>query len=106
MIRRMFTRIVLAALLLTGCGSMTSAPIVHQFETNDYKFEYDGEQKRTTIGPGLMRMSRHPGRHRRLAGDALRVGDRDYGTVAHNDKISVVGGKVAVNGQERRASGP
>jgi len=105
MIRRMFTHVVLAALLLTGCGSKSSGPIVYQFETNDYKFEYDGEQKRTTIGPGLMRMSRHP-EDIAVSQGTLWVGNRDYGTVARNDRISVVGGKVAVNGQERRPAAP
>ncbi len=99
------------ALLLTltivagagGCGSRPSGPLVYQFSTNEYHFEYDGDQKRVTIGPGLMRMVRHP-EDIEVSDGKLRVGPRDYGAVAKNDKISVVGGKVTVNGQERTAS--
>jgi hypothetical protein len=110
MIRRSFTRVTLVALLLvvassTGCGPMPSGPIVYPCETNDYKLEYDGEQKRITIGPGLIRMVRYPEDIEVYKGN-LRVGSRDYGAVARNDRISVVGGKVAINGQERRPSNP
>jgi VanZ like family len=110
MFRGIFKRVALAASLLTiatsvGCGSKSAEPIVYQFETNDYKIEYDGEQKRTTIGPGLMRMVRHP-EDIEVSDGELRVGPRNYGAVARHDKISVVGDKVAVNGQERRPSTP
>ena len=103
--RRLALLILSTIATSAGCGSKPSGPTVYQFETNDYKIEYDGEQKRTTIGPGLMRMVRHP-EDIEVSDGELRVGPRDYGTVARHDKISVVGGKVAVNGQERRPSGP
>jgi hypothetical protein len=103
-------RVALAGLVLTGLacakgGSKPPGQVVYQFETNDYKVEYDGEQKRVTIGQGLIRMVRHP-EDIEVSGGTLRVGTRDYGAVAKNDRISVVGGKVAVNGQERQVSSP
>ena len=106
-------RKICAGLLLTlisfaasgGCGSKPPGSGVYQFETNDYKMEYDGQQKRTTIGPGFIRMVRHP-EDIAVTEGVLRVGGRDYGPVAIKDKISVVGGKVAVNGQERKSPAP
>jgi hypothetical protein len=95
-------RAILAGLVLS---SLACSSVVYQFETNDYKFEYDGEQKRVTIGPGLMRMARHP-EDIVVSKGTLWVGDRDYGSVALKDRISVVGGKVTVNGQERKPSSP
>ena len=89
----------------SGCGSNPPGPLIYRFETGDYKFEYDGQQKRITIGDGLMRMVRHP-EDIEVSDGALRVGPRDYGAVAKNDTISVVGGKVAVNGQERQTTAP
>ena len=73
---------------------------VYRFQTADYEVEYDGTPKKTTIGPGLVRMSRHPEDIEILDG-TLRVGGRDYGMVQKKDRISVVAGKVAVNGQVR-----
>jgi hypothetical protein len=110
MVRRMIRHWTLVGSLailsgLAGCGSKTSGPVVYRFQTNDYQFEYDGEQKRTTIGPGLMRMVRYPDDIEVSTG-SLRVGPRDYGAVALKDRISVVGGKVTVNGQERKPSAP
>jgi hypothetical protein len=91
---------LLALAALTGCGPKPSGSTIYQFETNDYKFEYDGEQKRVTLGPGLMRMVRHP-EDIEVSKGTLRVGPRDYGAVELKDRISVVAGKVAVNGRER-----
>ncbi len=88
-----------------GCSSKSPMPVVYRFATNDYKFEFDGDQKRVTIGAGLMRMVRHP--EDILVSDGqLRVGDREYGEVAKNDTIRVVAGKVVVNGQVRPESVP
>jgi VanZ like family len=108
--RGMIKRVVLFGSLLIvgdsiGCDSRPSDSTVLRFEANDYQFEYDGQQKKITIAPGLMRMVRHPENIEVLDG-VLRVGRRDYGAVARKDKISVVAGKVAVNGQERKPLDP
>ena len=104
--RATFAVFLLSALAASaGCDSKTNVPVVYHFETNDYKFEYDGQQKRVTIGAGLMRMLRYP-EDIEVSGGRLRVGPREYGTVKRKDKISVVGGKVAVNGQDRYVVSP
>ena len=106
--RRMVEAVALLASLMllatwAGCRSKPEGSIIYQFQTNDYDVEYDGQQKRTTIGPGLMRMARHP-EDIEISQGTLRVGNRDYGAVARRDKVSVVAGKVAVNGQARTPS--
>jgi hypothetical protein len=107
MMLRIILRFALLGSILTlaGCDSRPSDSTVFRFEANDYQFEYDGQQKKITIAPGLMRMVRHPENIEVLDG-VLRVGRRDYGAVARKDKISVVAGKVAVNGQERKPLDP
>jgi hypothetical protein len=92
-------------LALAGCRAEPEGSRVYQFKTNDYEVEYDGQQKKTTIGPGLMRMSRQP-EDIEISGGTLRVGGRDYGAVARLDKVSVVASKVTVNGQVRTPSTP
>ena len=99
-----------AALLLAflagsgGCGWQADRPVVYQIRTNDYVIEFDGQQKKATIGEGVFLIVRIPEDIRVVEG-ALRVGDREYGAVKLKDRISVVGGKVAINGQERKPSG-
>ena len=101
---------ICAGVLLTilasygGCGSGGDRPVVYQLRTNDYEIEFDGQQKKATIGAGAVLIVRTPEDIRVVEG-LLQVGPRDYGTVQLKDKISVVGGKVAVNGRERSPSG-
>lgn len=100
-----YSRFLWIVLLLVGCDSRPTGSTLFQFATNDYQFECDGQQKRVTIGPGLMRMSRHP-EDIEVSDGTLKVGNRDYGAVARKDQISVIGGKVAVNGQIREPTSP
>ena len=88
-----------------GCGTKPDRSTVYQIKTNDYIVEFDGLQKRATIGTDLLLIARIP-EDIRVAEGTLRVGARDYGSVRRNDKISVVGGKVSVNGEVRTPSGP
>lgn len=107
--RRMTAGIALVGLAVAGlaCSKVGPPPTatVYPFETGDYSFECDGEPKKTIIGTGLMRMSRYP-EDIEVQDGKLRVGRRDYGTVAKKDRISVVEGKVAVNGQVRKPIDP
>ena len=104
------TRGFLAVLLVTflvgsgGCGPKADPRVVYQIKTNDYVVEFDGQQKKATIGLGHVVIIRIP-EDIRVAEGQLSVGKRDYGTTRPGDKISVVGGKVLVNGQERTPSG-
>ena len=109
-IGRMVARVALFAMLAivagaTGCDSKPATPVVYPLESGDYSFEVDGDQKKVTTGTGFVRIVRSP-EDIEVSNGTLRVGPRDYGAVARKDKISVVGGKVAVNGQERRPSTP
>ena len=87
-----------------GCDGPPGSA-VYRFEMNDYQFECDGQQKRVTEGAGLIRIVRHP-ENIEVSDGTLRGGPRDYGAVARKDRISVVAGKVAVNGRERAEVGP
>ena len=100
---RIATLLIPAA--LTGCDSSPPGPPVYQFRTNDYEVEYDGQQKKTTVGVDLVRMVRYPEDIEIVQG-TLRVGPRDYGPVARHDRISVLGHQVSVNGQKREAMKP
>jgi hypothetical protein len=87
-----------------GCGSDVDRPVVYKIQTNDYEVEFDGQQKKATIAVGAFLIVRIP-EDIRVVDGMLQVGPRDYGAVRLKDKISVVGGKVAVNGRERTPSG-
>ena len=99
-------RVILAGLLLAalGCGPRPDRAVVYTIRTNDYEVEFDGQQKRATIGERAFRIVRLP-EDIRVADGMLTVGPRDYGAVQVKDRITVVGGKVAVNGRERTPSG-
>jgi hypothetical protein len=104
------TRGFFAGLLVTllacsgGCGPKADPRVVYQIKTNDYEIEFDGQQKKATIGSGHFVIVRLP-EDIRVSEGQLTVGKRDYGAVRSADKISVVGGKVLVNGQVRTPSG-
>jgi hypothetical protein len=102
--RRICSGLLLIAIAASGgCDSDGSRAAVYQLRTNDYELEFDGLQKRTTDRVGAFRMVRIPEDIEVIEG-RLKVGPRDYGAVQLKDKISVVGRKVAVNGQERTPS--
>ena len=103
--RRLLFGLLVAIAPPIGCGRSPAHSAVYVIRTGDYEVEYDGQQKKTTIGPGFVLMVRDPediliGRGR------LAVGGRDYGEVAAGARILVASGKVAVNGVERRALAP
>jgi hypothetical protein len=101
-VRSIIAGLALAGLSCAPGGGWRSpeGTAVYRFQTADYEVEYDGTQKKTTIGPGLVRMSRHP-EDIVISEGTLRVGGRDYGAVEKKDRVSVVAGKVVVNGQVR-----
>ncbi len=105
MIRKFRAGLLMALVFpAAGCSTRPDHPMIYEIKTNDYVVEFDGKQKRATIGAELVTIVRIP-EDIQVAGGLLRVGPHDYGSVKRNDKISVVGGKVAVNGQARSPSG-
>ncbi len=88
-----------------GCGSKSDHSTVYEIKTNDYVVEFDGLQKKATIGMEHVLIVRIP-EDIQVAEGLLRVGPRDYGPIRRLDRISVVGGKVSVNGQARSPTGP
>jgi len=92
-------------LALLGCRGDRENSTIYRVETTDYTIAFDGDQKRTTTGPGFVRMVRIP-EDLLIQDGRLAVGGRDYGEVARRDEIAVVGGKVKVNGNERKPLAP
>ena len=102
--RRMLAGLlILSSPIAGGCGPKATGTAVYQIQSGDYTIEFDGRQRNTTIGVGKVVMSRDP-EDIRIAQGRLQVGPREYGEVARLDKVSVVGGKVSVNGRERAPS--
>ena len=88
-----------------GCRSKVDRSKVYVVKANTYEIEFDGFLRKSTIGGDQFVLVRDP-EDIRVAAGVLIVGKREYGAVRPTDKISVIGGKVAVNGQERSSSRP
>jgi len=106
MIRGSFAVLLVWPLVFSaGCGSKPEQAPVYQIKTNDYELEFDGQQKKATFGDGHFLIVRDYSEDIRVAEGRLSVGKTNYGAVRIKDRISVVGGKVSVNGLERKPSG-
>jgi hypothetical protein len=96
---------VLAAMLLVaaGCNNQPAGPVVVQgMKVNEYEFDYE------LVSPSSIRadaqvLSISTGQNQiGITDGKLSVDVRPYDMVKPKDRISVVGGKVSVNGQERK----
>ena len=105
MIRTMFAGLLISTVVgSAGCRSEPDGSFVYQIKMKDYDVEFDGHQKKATIAEDHFLIVRIP-EDIRVSEGTLQVGRREYGEVHARDKISVVGGKVSVNGRERKPLG-
>jgi hypothetical protein len=90
-------------LVATGCNNQPAGPIlVRGMNVNGYEFDYEhvapssiqADSNNLTITAGKSQIAVTDGK--------LRVDERSYGVVKPKDRISVIGGKVSVNGEERK----
>jgi hypothetical protein len=100
---------VVATMLLAagGCNDQRSqAILVRGMHINGYEFDYELAAP-TSIMAEAEAVSISTGTHQIVvdAGQRLHVDGRAYGEVQLKDRISILDGKVSVNGKERRPQG-
>ena len=95
---------ILATMLVaTGCNKQPAGPIfIRGMNVNGYEFDYEltrpssiqADSKGLRITAGKVEIA--------VADEKLLVDGRSYGVVKPKDHISVIGGKVSVNNEERK----
>jgi hypothetical protein len=103
--RQLHSILIGGALVLSaiGCSREPAGPaIVHGMNVNGYEIEYElapsssilADATSLTISAGKTTI--------RIADSKLNVDGKAFGTVKASDRITAVGGKVTVNGEERK----
>ncbi len=93
------------ALLVNGVGrhSRSSAPaVITGLTVNGVDFEYERVPGMSIQADAQDLRIRSDKAVIEVSGGELRVNGRSFGRVRPRDRISVVGGKVTVNGEERK----
>jgi hypothetical protein len=96
-------RVIAIVILATGCNSQqTDAILIRGMNINGYEFDYEmrspssiqADSRAVHISGGKTKIEVVEGK--------LRVDGRSFGLVKQNDRISVDGDKVSVNGEARK----